>query len=509
MRGLVTCHGEQEMARFGADLALALKIGDAVLLKGDLGAGKTTLARALIRAVAGDDAYEVPSPTFTLVQNYPLRLPIAHYDLYRLTDETELDELSLDDALEDGIALIEWPDIAEDYWPETTLTLSILGAGDARKIEWSTQSKALAHRIERNRSIRAFLEGAGYQGAERRFLTGDASARQYELINHRDAPQHILMDAPQQPDGPPIRNGLPYSRIAHLAEDVTAFVAIAETLSDQGFSAPKILASDFNQGLLLISHLGGETPLDSDGTPIAERYGAAASCLAEMHQIKWPESLTVIDDQGAKAVHPIPHYDETAMLIEADLLLDWYLPNFSDTPVTEALRKTYHDAWRLVFAHLEQAEKSLVLRDFHSPNIIWRGQKTGRDRIGLIDFQDALLGPAAYDVASLAQDARVDMSDALQQSTLNAYYAARGDGFGGDGFDRTAFEQAYAIMAAQRAAKILGIFVRLDKRDGKPHYLKHLPRMRRYFASAIAHPTLKPIKDFCDGAGLTFKGDLS
>ena len=119
----------------------------------------------------------------------------------------------------------------------------------------------------------------------------------------------------------------------------------------------------------------------------------------------------------------------------------------------------------------------------------------------MIDFQDALIGPAAYDVASLAQDARVDIPKELEMKIIDHYCAARGDGF-----DRAAFERDYAIMAAQRAAKILGIFVRLDQRDGKAYYLKHLPRMRHYFASAIMHPALKPIKAFCDAAGLNFDG---
>ena len=121
------------------------------------------------------------------------------------------------------------------------------------------------------------------------------------------------------------------------------------------------------------------------------------------------------------------------------------------------------------------------------------GERSGTDRLGIIDFQDAMIGPAAYDVASLAQDARVTIPPELEQEIVEAYCAARerqGD------FDRAGFEQAYAIMAAQRNTKILGIFVRLDQRDGKPHYLKHLPRIRDYVARSLRHPALGEVRDF-------------
>lgn len=503
MSGIFACRGEAAMIRLGADLALALKAGDAIALIGDLGAGKTTLARAFIRGLAGDEDYEVPSPTFTIVQHYDLRISVAHYDLYRLGDESELDELGLDDTLAGGIALLEWPDLALDLLPETTLTLNITGTGEERIIHWSTPSAKMTTRIERNRLIRNFLDDAGYQDADRSFLTGDASARQYEIIQRHGQADCILMDAPAQPDGPPVRDGLPYSRIAHLAEDVTAFVGVAKILERQGFIAPEIFASHCAEGLLLISHLGTDTVLDNQGAPILERYQASAECLAAMHQKLWPDAIDFIDTQNDAHSHNIPIYDESAMLIEADLLLDWYLPNASKTIVTEALRAEYHGAWRAVFAHLANAEQSLVMRDFHSPNIIWRGAAKGTDRIGLIDFQDALIGPAAYDMASLAQDARVDMTPDHQHAIVQAYCAARRKKPDHD-FDEENFRTAYAIMAAQRAAKILGIFIRLDKRDGKPHYLKHLPRMRRYFASAIAHDALAPIAAFCAAHGLDF-----
>jgi aminoglycoside/choline kinase family phosphotransferase len=186
------------------------------------------------------------------------------------------------------------------------------------------------------------------------------------------------------------------------------------------------------------------------------------------------------------------------MLIEAELLLDWYLPALAKRQPTAAERAGFAEVWHAALDRLAGAEQSLVLRDYHSPNLIWRAERNGRDRIGLVDFQDALIGPSAYDVASLAMDARVTVAPAVEKRTVEAYVKARRSA---GGFDAGAFEESYSVMAAQRNSKILGIFVRLDRRDGKPAYLKHLPRIRAYLRRALAHPALTPMRDFYERHG--------
>jgi aminoglycoside/choline kinase family phosphotransferase len=186
----------------------------------------------------------------------------------------------------------------------------------------------------------------------------------------------------------------------------------------------------------------------------------------------------------------LPPYDRAAMMIEAELLLDWYLPFLTGAAPSEADRQAFAAAWSAVLDRLAGGERSLVLRDYHSPNIIWRGAREGRDRLGLIDFQDALIGPAAYDLASLAQDARVTMTEELERDTLEAYCSAR---HARGPFDEASFRRDYAIMSLQRNSKILGIFVRLDRRDGKPAYLRHLPRIRDYVRRSIGHAALAPL----------------
>jgi aminoglycoside/choline kinase family phosphotransferase len=188
------------------------------------------------------------------------------------------------------------------------------------------------------------------------------------------------------------------------------------------------------------------------------------------------------------------------MQIEISLMLDWYLPFARGQEIGKAARDDLVGAWNEVLDRLESAEKSIVLRDYHSPNLIWRNDRIGNDRLGLIDFQDAVYGPSAYDVASLALDARVTISPELETEIVDAYAAARE--IHGP-FDRAAFGEAYAIMAAQRNAKILGIFVRLDRRDGKPAYLRHLPRIRGYFSRALGHAALAPVAKALEKVGLS------
>ncbi|MEQ8480737.1 MAG: tRNA (adenosine(37)-N6)-threonylcarbamoyltransferase complex ATPase subunit type 1 TsaE [Hoeflea sp.] len=477
------------------DLALALRPGDCLCLSGDLGSGKSTLARALIRAVADDPDFEVPSPTFTLVQNYDLRLQIAHFDLYRLASADELDELGLDEALEDGVALVEWPERASERFASDVVAISLEGIEATARIARIHAGPEFLERFNRSLALRSFLDMAGMSHAERRFLQGDASSRTYERIRPVTGNPLILMNAPRHPDGPPIRDGLPYSRIAHLAEDVVPFVAIDGWLREHGFSAPAIMAQDLDDGILLIEDLGSDGLLDPEGAPIAERYELAVECLAALHRKPPPECLQV---EGRE--YHVPAYDPRAMQIEIELLTDWYLPWRTGAPVKDRDRADYIALWAALFAQLQSAEKALVLRDYHSPNLIWREERTGLDRLGLIDFQDAMIGPSAYDVASLCQDARVTIEPGLARRLLARYIAVRQED--DSAFDEDGFREAYAIMALQRASKILGIFVRLDQRDGKPGYLRHLPRIEGYVAQSLQHPALQPLRSWFTRVGI-------
>ena len=493
-----TARFEFDLADEAATILLAHRIagftgaGDLVTLSGDLGAGKTTLARALIRELVGEPQLEVPSPTFTLMQVYDTpKFPIVHADLYRIKSPDELIELGWDEAAEGALLLVEWAERAGNQLLQDRLDVSLLlnpQKGDAFRKVVFTGTGAFADRLSRAMSVDALLARSGWAAAKRQFMSGDASTRAYERLEKPDGSKGILMISPKRPDGPPVRYGKPYSQIAHLAEDVIPFFAIQRGLLLEGFSAPDLYAKDATNGLAILEDLGGEVIVDANG-PIPERYGAAALALAELHKLDMPKTIDMVP-----APYTIPSYDMDALLIEVELILDWYAPHIAKAFPASGARAIFGNLWREALQEIVDGPQTWVLRDYHSPNIIWLPEREGVKKIGMIDFQDCVIGHPAYDVASLVQDARVTVSDALEMKLLGQYLRQRKAD--DETFDFEAFARAYAIMGAQRATKVLGIFARLDKRDGKPNYLAHIPRVKHYLQKDLAHPALAAIRDW-------------
>lgn len=480
-----------DTAQLAATLTPWLSNGDVVALSGDLGAGKTALARFLVRALAGDPRLEVPSPTFSLVITYEFgRGKVTHADLYRLADPEELDEIGWDEMCEDGILIVEWPDRAGSHMPASRLDVALelapdLGP-DARRA-LLVGSGAFAERLDRLNVAEYLIESSGFGKAERRYLQGDASSRSYARLVLPDR-SAVLMNAPRRPDGPPVKRGLPYSRLVHLAEDVRPFIAMAKALRHEGFSAPEIYAADLDRGLLILEDLGSEGVVAGNPPePIRERYAASMELLANLHSRPLPSVLHI----APQVEYVLPTYTIEAFLIEVELMLDWYLP-FRGAQADQVVRDEFLLLWRGALSTVLHEPQTWVLRDYHSPNLIWMDHRRGLGKVGLIDFQDAVLGPAAYDVASLAQDARVDVPETLEVDLLDHYIDIRQEAE--PTFDATRFEHLYALMGAQRATKILGIFARLNARDGKPQYLRHLPRIRRYLARCLSHPELGSLR---------------
>jgi tRNA threonylcarbamoyl adenosine modification protein YjeE len=482
---------EQATVRFAADIACALEPGDVVTLSGDLGAGKTTFARALIRYLAGDEAIEVPSPTYTLLQNYDLpRLPLVHADLYRLAGAAELTELGLDDLLDKTVVLIEWADRAAGYLPPDRLdiafTLAPKAGADMRDVRYTGYGK-FAARAERIGKLRSFLDESGYGAAKRERMQGDASTRIFERLTLGEE-SLVLMNAPPQPDGPPGRDGKPYTAIAHLAENTIPHVALAAALRARAVSAPVIHHADTDSGLIIMEDLGEQRIVAGDPPmPLEERYQAALDVLIALHRRRLPETLEVAPHREYR----LPRYDINAFMIEVELLADWYLP-YAGMRATDDRRAVFVSLWREALAPVLEAHSTWVLRDYHSPNLLWLSDRQDIGRIGVLDFQDAVLGPGAYDVASLLQDARVDVPEALELLLLGRYVRARQTD--DRRFEASAFAQLYATLAAQRATKVLGIFARLNTRDGKPQYLRHIPRIWRYLQRSLAHPALESLR---------------
>lgn len=481
--------GTRDVARLVAGL---VGPGDLVTLSGDLGAGKTAFARALIRKLTGEPDLDVPSPTFTLMQVYESGdFPIVHADLYRIGNPSELGELGWDEATDSALVLVEWADRAGGALPEERLDVRLAippEGGDRRLIELAGFG-GFAARLARAKGATEILHTAGWQDAERAFMLGDASTRAYERLTKADGARAILMISPPRPDGPPVRYGKPYSAIARLAENIRPFVAIDRALREEGLSAPQIYAADLDSGFAVLEDLGGEGVVDESG-PIRDRYAEAVAALSHIHAR--PRSDTIAMDDAA--IYRIPPYDLDALLIEIELLLEWYAPHVAGAQLSSGQRATFVNLWRQLAIEIVNAPATWTLRDYHSPNLIWLAEREGIARVGIIDFQDCVMGHPAYDVVSLLQDARVTVPDEMELRLLGHYAQLRRAAT--NEFDMAGFARAYAILGAQRATKILGIFARLDKRDRKPQYLAHLPRVTRYLRKNLAHPALAALREW-------------
>jgi aminoglycoside/choline kinase family phosphotransferase len=303
-----------------------------------------------------------------------------------------------------------------------------------------------------------FLAAHGWEGAEIRPLAGDASFRRYFRVR-RGAARAVLMDAP-----PP-------------HEDPRPFVAAAEWLAAAGLSAPKILARDLDRGLLLIDDFGDDRlreALDAAPEREAEIYALAVDLLVHLH-----------------ARPPMPGLRPHGLdqwLDELDLFPAWYCAALGLEVDVEA----YRAAWRAVLAPVagDGLGPVTVLRDYHAENIMLVAGRTGIRHFGLLDFQDAVAGHPAYDLASVLEDARRDVSPPIERRMLERYMNESGQG--------PEFERAYWVLAAQRNSRILGVFTRLWKRDSKPYYTSLQPRMWGLLERDLAHPALAPVRAWFD-----------
>ena len=314
--------------------------------------------------------------------------------------------------------------------------------------------------MHREALIRHFLEAAGWADARRSPLAGDASFRRYERLRHGST-RAVLMDAP-----PP-------------QEDIRSYLQVARRLSRLGYSAPEILAADESNGLAVIEDLGDDsyTRVLAAGGDEKALYQLALDLLVDLHR-------RFQNDQS------IPVYDDERFLAEAVLFVDWYLPAIRGSEIAASSRSEFLQRWRALLALAREVPTSLVLRDYHVDNLMLLEDREGLQACGLLDFQDAVVGPVTYDIVSLLEDARRDVSPQLSDWLIGRYL----DAF--PKLDSDIFRASYAVMGAQRNMKIIGIFTRLDRRDHKPLYLRHVARVWRWLDGDLAHPVLAPIADW-------------
>ena len=311
--------------------------------------------------------------------------------------------------------------------------------------------------------IAAFLRDAGWQRAETIPLGADASFRRYVRLvdGHRRA---LLMDAP-----PPL-------------EDVRPWLSIGDHLLSLGISTPRVEHADERNGLLVIEDFGDDTytRLIGRGADEEPLYALAIDLLLHLHH------------EPRAAAIDLPRYDEQRLVDEALLLTDWYLPALHGDSIPQTQRAGYIEAWRAVLPMACQVPETFVLRDYHVDNLMLLPGREGIASCGVLDFQDALIGPASYDVVSLLEDARRDVDPGLAARMVERFRRGMPQ-VAADAFDRSC-----AIIAAQRHAKVIGIFTRLFVRDGKPVYLKHIPRVWRLLERRLADPALAPVRHWLD-----------
>ncbi len=318
--------------------------------------------------------------------------------------------------------------------------------------------------VERGAALELFLQAHGWESAERTVLAGDASFRRYHRLS-RGGDRVVLMDAPP----------------AH--EDVRPFKGL-------GLSAPQILAENDESGFLLLEDLGDDTftrILAEEPESETGLYELAVDVLCELHR-RPPEAAV------PAGLEP---YDEERLLEEACLLPDWTLPAVAGAATSDAVRQAYVAAWADGLAVVRAQPSTLVLRDYHVDNLIRLSGRDGVAACGLLDFQDAVAGPAAYDLMSLLEDARRDIDNGLKAAMFERYFAAF-PALRTPGPARQAFESAFRVLAANRHAKVIGIFTRLCVRDGKPEYLAHIPRVWRLLEESLEEPALAPLKGWLD-----------
>lgn len=346
----------------------------------------------------------------------------------------------------------------------------------------------------RESEIARFLHQAGWDDAHRTPLNADASTRRYERLRRRGGETAMLMDAPrlEAPPCPPgaddaTRLSLGWNASSRLAASrVEAFNAVASHLVDIGLSAPAIIADDIPHGLALLEDLGDDLfarVLERGGDEI-QLYSAAAEVLAHAHMAKPPFTLPYHGGEW-----PILSFDHLAVTVNVDLFLEWMPKKDLGIRISEAARLRWERLRESLIARAEEYPRALMLRDTHAENLIWLPQREGLKRVGLLDFQDAVLGWGEWDMSMLLHDARRDVSPAAVEAAINAYLDATGG-------SRREFDSRLAVLGTMNILRIMGIFARLVFRDNKPRYDQFQPRLRALLGQTLSHPDLAEAADF-------------
>ena len=346
---------------------------------------------------------------------------------------------------------------------------------------------------ERDDLKAAFLARSGFGDARREPLSGDASTRSYERLHLPSGRSLIFMDQPPAAESQPCppeateaeRQALGYNALARLAAGkVEAFVACAAYLKSRGLSAPEVLAADAPAGLAVLEDLGDDLyarliEAGQDETPL---YDAAIDALVILHGAAPPRVL-----QTGGVAWPLLAYDDLALRTAGDLFIDWLPKLKPGLDFGDEARTGWEAIWAPIRRRGAAGASVFCHRDYHAENLVWLPDRSGPARVGMLDFQDALLAHPAWDMSMLLHDARRTVSAEREAACLARYRAAR------PGLDGEAFEADFRALGALNIVRILGIFSRLVARDGKPRYAAFMPRLWAYLDRCLARPGLEDL----------------
>ncbi len=343
--------------------------------------------------------------------------------------------------------------------------------------------------------IREFLSRAGWGEAARTPLTADASTRRYERLR-RKIETAMLMDAPplESLPCPPEadeeeRLKLGWNAIARLAASrVEAFAAVAGHLANLGLSAPTVLDADMARGLALLEDLGDDLfaeIINRGGDEIA-LYAAAGDVLAAVHRAPVPSTLPYRGGEW-----PVLTYDHLALSANLDLFVEWMPQRDLSMRISEQTRLRWERVRENMIGRAEDYPRALILRDTHAENLIWLPQRDGLKRVGLLDFQDAVLGWGEWDMSMLLHDARRDVSREARDAAIRSY-------LNGTGGTRAEFDERFSVLGAMNTMRIMGIFARLVTRDKKPRYDSFQPRLRGLLNETLSHPAMAEARSFVE-----------
>lgn len=455
-----------ELAAFVRYLAPILEKGTLLALNGEIGSGKTTLSKYLINYLTSTRIEEISSPTFNLHQTYSNQdLIISHYDFYRIDTPHELEELDISDSIKNNVTIIEWANKFPSVLPKDHIEIQIINKSDKRDYKIFFHGKyekvILAHKNRLN-----FLSNSGLNIRKITNMKGDASKRKYFRV-YDGVKNFVLMDASEE-----IR------KKTKTTKSIKDFIIIDKYLDNIGLRVPKIYGYDIKNQLILEEDLGLTTYNELYLKLNFEKLitPAIESLLILVHS-----NYTNINDLNGNAIEP-NKFDKKIFIHEAKLFIDYYWPYARSSICPEEKKYEFLSIIEKMFSDLSP-DRTLILRDYHSPNLHYLENEKGHRKCALIDFQDALLGHPLYDLVSLAQDARVTISEVKEKYIIDAF--KQKFLFKNFQFGNSSFNEQYQILATQRSLKILGIFARLSLLEGKNNYIIHMPRIINYIRRSM------------------------